>query len=176
MLGRKVFIWCTLHHYCSSLKKSGQELKQGWSPESRADAEAMEECCLLACSLWLAQLASLYNPGPPSPGLAPPTASWTFPHQSLIKEMPYSLSYSPILLKYFLNWASFLSDDSSLCQVDLKLAREISFREFTILCDRRPSSISSVPQSVVQAFHWVLSESLHFPLSFWFSAVFLSLY
>ena len=36
--------------YTSSLKKSGQELKKGSYIETAADAEAMEKCCLLACS------------------------------------------------------------------------------------------------------------------------------
>ena len=34
-----------VHHW----RKSGQELKQGWNLEAGADAETMEECCLLAC-------------------------------------------------------------------------------------------------------------------------------
>jgi hypothetical protein len=45
-------------------KKPGQELKQGMNQEARADAEAMEECCLLACFSWFAQPAFLYNPRP----------------------------------------------------------------------------------------------------------------
>jgi hypothetical protein len=40
------------------------EERQGRILEVGADAEAMEECCLLACSLWLSQLAFLLNPGP----------------------------------------------------------------------------------------------------------------
>ena len=32
------------------LRKPGQELKQGRNLEEGADAEVMEECCLLACS------------------------------------------------------------------------------------------------------------------------------
>jgi hypothetical protein len=35
--------------------RSGKELIQGWNLEAEADAEAMEECCLLACSPQLAQ-------------------------------------------------------------------------------------------------------------------------
>ena len=38
--------------------KSRQELT-GQEPEAGADAEAMEGCCLLACSSWLAQFAFL---------------------------------------------------------------------------------------------------------------------
>jgi hypothetical protein len=45
----------TVHHQ----RKSGQEVKQGQNLEAGADEEAMEECCLLACSPWLAQPAFL---------------------------------------------------------------------------------------------------------------------
>jgi hypothetical protein len=47
-LGRKGFI---------SITVSGQELQQGQNHEAGADAEAMEECCLLACSFWLFRAA-----------------------------------------------------------------------------------------------------------------------
>jgi hypothetical protein len=46
-LGREGFIWLIPHHSSSS---TGQELRQSRNPESGADAEAMEECCLLICS------------------------------------------------------------------------------------------------------------------------------
>jgi hypothetical protein len=36
-------------------RKSEQELKQGKNLEAGADAGAMEGCCLLTCSPWLAQ-------------------------------------------------------------------------------------------------------------------------
>ena len=41
----------TAHH----LRNLGQELKQGRTLETGAGPEAMEECCLLACSSWLVQ-------------------------------------------------------------------------------------------------------------------------
>jgi hypothetical protein len=44
-----------VHHQ----RKSGQALKQGRNLEAGADAEAMEECCLLTCFPWLVQLAFL---------------------------------------------------------------------------------------------------------------------
>jgi hypothetical protein len=52
-LGRRGFIWLTLpyHHH----SKSGQDRNL----EAGSDAEAMEECCLVACSTWLAQPAFL---------------------------------------------------------------------------------------------------------------------
>jgi hypothetical protein len=40
-------------------RKSRQELKQGRNPEAGAESEAMEGCCLLVCSPWLAQLSFL---------------------------------------------------------------------------------------------------------------------
>jgi hypothetical protein len=42
-----------------------KELTQGRNLEAGADAEAMEVCYLLDCFPWLAQLAFLYNLGPP---------------------------------------------------------------------------------------------------------------
>jgi hypothetical protein len=44
-----------VHHQ----RKSGQELTQDKTLEAGVDAEAMEECCLLACFPWLAHLAFL---------------------------------------------------------------------------------------------------------------------
>ena len=65
----------------------------------------------LACSAW----------SPIKPRL--PAQRWhhpqgTFPPWSLIEKMPYSW----ISWRHFPNWSSFLCDNSSLCQVDTKLA------------------------------------------------------
>ena len=49
-------------------------------------------------------------------GLGPPSSITT-------KKMPYRLTYSLILLGRFLSWDSFSSDDSSLCQVDIRVSR-----------------------------------------------------
>jgi hypothetical protein len=51
-----------------------------------------------------------------SPEMAPPTRGP--PPWSLIEKMPYSW----ISWIHFPNWSSFLCDNSSLCQVDTKLA------------------------------------------------------
>jgi len=56
-LGRKGFIWLTLPYCCSSPKEGRTGIQAG--QEAGADAEAMEGCYLLACFLWLAQLALL---------------------------------------------------------------------------------------------------------------------
>lgn len=49
-------------------------------------------CCLLACSLWLAQPALLQDPGPPSQGWP---HIWAFPSQPSIKRKPHLL-HKPI--------------------------------------------------------------------------------
>jgi hypothetical protein len=54
---RKGFVSLPPPHHSSLLKLSGQELKQGRNLEVAADAEAMEGCCLVACSLWIAHSA-----------------------------------------------------------------------------------------------------------------------
>ena len=45
--------------------KSREELKRGKKLEAGTDVEVMEECCLFAWSLWLAQPAFLNPPEPP---------------------------------------------------------------------------------------------------------------
>jgi hypothetical protein len=57
-----------LHFHSIIKSKSGQEFKQGRNLQAGADAEATEQCYLLAYSLWLAQPAFLQNPGPPAWG------------------------------------------------------------------------------------------------------------
>ena len=55
-LGRKSFF--DLHfHIPVHQRKSEQELKQGRDLKAGADAEAMEGCCLLACSSLFSQSA-----------------------------------------------------------------------------------------------------------------------
>jgi hypothetical protein len=41
--------WLTFPNHRPSLEEVSQELKQGWNLEERADAKAMERCCLLSC-------------------------------------------------------------------------------------------------------------------------------
>ena len=81
----------------------------------------MEGCCLLACSA-----CCVIERRTTSPGMAPPTMGWALPYQSLIKEIPYRLAYSPILWRHFLNWGFLLSDDFSLCQLDIKMSQHVS--------------------------------------------------
>lgn len=70
-LGKKGFISVynprvTLHHW----GRSEQKFK-------RTEEETTETCCSLACSPWLAQLASLNHPRPPAEGWYCP--QWTGP-------------------------------------------------------------------------------------------------
>lgn len=46
---------------------------------------------------------------------------------SIPKKTSCMLAWSLILWRHFLNWVSFLTDDSSLCQADTKLDRTIFF-------------------------------------------------
>jgi hypothetical protein len=61
--------------YTSTLLFITKEVRTGTQAgqEAGADAEAMEGYYLLACFLWLAQLAFLLNPGLPAQGMVPPT-------------------------------------------------------------------------------------------------------
>ena len=58
-LRRNGFCGLHFHSAVSHQRKSRQELKQGRNLEAEAHAEAMKGCCLLACFLWLTQLAIL---------------------------------------------------------------------------------------------------------------------
>jgi hypothetical protein len=69
----------TVHHQ----RKSGQELKQDRNLEAGADAEALERCCLLACSGCF-----LIEPRTTRLDIASPKMGWPHPHWLLIKKMP----------------------------------------------------------------------------------------
>ena len=100
-LGRKGFIHLTFPHCCSSLKevRTGTQAGQG----AGTDAEAMEGCSLLACLLSLLS----YRTKTTSPEMVPPTRDLS----PLItnEKVPYSW----ISWRHFLNWSSFLCDNSS---------------------------------------------------------------
>jgi hypothetical protein len=113
--GKDVFVLyfpIVVHHW----RKSGQELKQGRNLKAGAAAEAIglfTGLFLLAYSAYF-----LIEPRITCPGMAIPTMKWTLPHLSLIKKMPYR----QILWRYPLNWGSLFSDNSAVCQADIKLA------------------------------------------------------
>jgi hypothetical protein len=114
--GNNMIIQLTLPHCSVSLKGARTGTQQGRNPIAEAYVEAMEGCCLLACSLWLAQPAFLR-----AQGLQPRAASTHngvgSPYRWLIKKMPRSC-----ILWDFLQWGSLLSGNSNLYHVDIRLA------------------------------------------------------
>jgi hypothetical protein len=116
---RKGLIWLTLPHHCSlSGVRTGTHTGQesGGRCWCRGHGGVLLTGLLpTACSVCF-----LIERRTTSPGMAPPTMGWALPHPSLIKKMLYRLACSPILGKYFLNWASLLLEDSNWCPVDIK--------------------------------------------------------
>jgi hypothetical protein len=55
MTKKEKMILLTLPHHCSSLKGVRTGTQTGQELEAGTDAEALEECCLFACSPWFAQ-------------------------------------------------------------------------------------------------------------------------
>jgi hypothetical protein len=53
--------------------------------------------------------------------MALPKIGCTLPHQSLITKMLYRLVYRAVIWWYYLNWGSLLSDNFTLCLVDIKV-------------------------------------------------------
>ena len=106
--GIKKFIWLMLPHHCVSLKevRTGtwrQELMQGpWG------GGGLNDTLLIASSAWFL--------------IEYPQWAGLSPHKSLIKTMPYRLAYNLILWRHLLNWGPLLFSNSSLYQVDIKLA------------------------------------------------------
>jgi hypothetical protein len=107
-LGRKGFIQLTLPHCCSSPRKSGLELKQVRKQE-------MMQRPWRDVPYWLAShgfsACSLIEPRLPAQRWSHPQGA--FPPWSLIEKLPCSW----ISWRHFLNWSSFLCDNSSLCQL-----------------------------------------------------------
>ena len=116
----------TVHHQ----RKSVQKLKPGRNLEAGADVEAVEDCGLLACSLWLAPLHSYRTQDHlHSTGIAPSTTGWPRPRQLLIKKMT--------CLQPYLKDKVIFSDDFSLCQVDIRPAGTPSVRPSEIAWPER---------------------------------------
>jgi hypothetical protein len=74
----------------------------------------------LACSA-----CSLIEPKPPPQRWRHPQGD--LPTWSLIEKVPYSW----ISWRHFLNWSSFLCDNSSLCRVDTKLPVQSACTDFS---------------------------------------------
>lgn len=95
-----------LSYSLQSIMKGCQSRNGGEEPGIRNRNRDVEECCLLACSSWLAQPASLYNPGL---GVSLCTVSWALPHQFLIKKMSHLPIDQGDGVSVFPNMSSFMS-------------------------------------------------------------------
>jgi len=84
---------------------------------------------------WLAHhgLLSLFYYRTRTPALGWHHPQW-WPHQTLVKKMPYRLAYIWILQRHFLCWGSRPSDDYGLYQVDIKLANTQLKTQYTDMC------------------------------------------
>ena len=87
----------TLPCHCSSLKKLGQEYTQGRNQKAGASAEVMEDAANGFAPRGFLSLLSYRNQDH-QPQVVPPTMAWALPHQSLIKKMPYGITYSLVFL------------------------------------------------------------------------------
>jgi hypothetical protein len=52
--------------------------------------------------------------------MTPPRMDWAFPHESLIKKMPWEHTYKSDIVVAFSQLGPVLSDNSSLCQGEIK--------------------------------------------------------
>lgn len=97
----------SLHFLSHSLFPEGKNR----NPEAKTEAKAMEECCLLVCSSWLAQPAFLYHLDHPE--VAQPPVRWTshINHQSKKKkkECPTDLPTEPSANFFFPDASRFVS-------------------------------------------------------------------
>ena len=114
----KGFICFILPHHSPSSKEVMTGTQAGQEPELRNRWRGHGGLLLTGLLIKACSICFLRESRTTSPGMAPPTMHWALPHKSLIEK----LSYSPILWRHFLNWGSLLSYNSSLCQVDIKLA------------------------------------------------------
>lgn len=103
-----------------NLRNPWQELKQGRNPESRVDADAMEECSLMACSWWIYVSSPCFLIVPMNHQSRDST---THDRLGCLSWITKKIPYRWILWSNFLNWQ--LSDDSSLCKSDTKLTRTL---------------------------------------------------
>lgn len=76
---------------------------QGRKLEAGTEADTVQEYCLLAYYLWIAQVHLLHSPETSTPGLAKPTVIWVLLHQALIKKIFHEIFNGLIQWSYFLN-------------------------------------------------------------------------
>lgn len=75
----------------------------------------------------LLSVALLSSLGPPRH--PPASVGCTLPHQSLMRNMPYSLSSRPFWQRRFLGWGSLFADNPGLCQASCTQSVCGSYRE-----------------------------------------------
>lgn len=112
---RKGFIWFALLHHTSTL----QEVRIGtWTDADAMDGVLLTGLLNLACLPWF-----FIEPRISTPGIALPTVAVALPNQSLNEKMFYRFAYNQIQWELFLNQCFHHSNDNTLYQVTLSLAR-----------------------------------------------------
>jgi hypothetical protein len=86
---------------------------QGRNLEAGMEAEAMEQCCLLASSAWFLNTAQDH---PPRDGIVPGDLSSL--RRLLIKKMPYTPADRATRWRHPLSWGSLFPDNPSLGQAE----------------------------------------------------------
>ena len=129
-----------VHHW----RKLGQGLRTDQEPGGRSWFRGQERVLLSGLLLMAWSPCFLIQPRTSSPGVAPPTMGWALLHQSPTEKMTYWFAYSPVLGKSFLSWSSFPSDDSSVCQVDIKLLGTIPILSWGIKLQFHPWELNIV--------------------------------
>ena len=91
--------------------------------EARSEAWLMEEWspCLF---LQTVSTCSLMQPRTTCPDLATPVVGQTFQNQSVIRKITPWACLQANLWKHYLKWCSFFSNNSTLCQVKFKKAKQ----------------------------------------------------
>ena len=81
-------------------------------------AEAVEECCLLACCPLTCSPSFLMQSRTTFNGMVLPTVGWVLPHQSLIKKMLLQTRPQTHLIEALSRSWVLLPSDSSSCPID----------------------------------------------------------
>ena len=124
----------TLPHQCSPSKEVRTGTQTGQKPGGRSWCRCCEGMLLTGLLRMACSVCSLIESRTSNLLMAPPTMGLALSQPPLIKTTPYRFTFSWILWKHFLNWGSLLSDDSSLCQVDIKVASTNVVFEITWIC------------------------------------------
>ena len=118
--GRSGFIWLMYPESQSTEGSQGRETQTEEEPGSRSWGRGHAGVLLTGL---LSLLSYSTQHCPPSP------------HTSITNQ-ENALQACPLLWRYFLNWGSLLSDDSSLHKVDIKLGSSSGEHEFGCTCAR----------------------------------------